>query len=207
MLNSGHSDVTSQPVSFPLHPVLGGMLSLSLGMPSRREGPPSIWDTHGISVNVFADPVASSTTPHPQELNPWSSGREETIHSSTAEKNENQTPVQDQRCQARPLATKSVIFSEGERAKNDSRVKEAEVPEESPSGRMSRLPCKDYVEGTCTNSFYEEWHLQNVCSTRPGVVASLGKIARMLIVRLMNNLVKGPRRMMTKKCSSHVEEV
>ena len=28
----------------------------------------------------------------------------------------------------------------------------------SPSGRMARLPCKDYVKGTCTNSFCEKWH-------------------------------------------------
>ena len=27
----------------------------------------------------------------------------------------------------------------------------------SPSGRMFRLPCKDYLKGTCTNSFCEEW--------------------------------------------------
>ena len=36
--------------------------------------------------------------------------------------------------------------------------REPEVPEESPSGRMSRLPCKDYLKGTCTNSFCEMWH-------------------------------------------------
>ena len=41
------------------------MLSRSIGMPSRREGPPSIWDTHGISGNVFANPTASSSTPYP----------------------------------------------------------------------------------------------------------------------------------------------
>ena len=29
----------------------------------------------------------------------------------------------------------------------------------SPSGRMSRWPCKDYLKGTCTNSFCEKWHL------------------------------------------------
>ena len=40
--------------------------------------------------------------------------------------------------------------------------------------------------------------LQNACSTRPRVVADLGKSALMHIVRLMNNLVKGPKRMMTK---------
>ena len=71
-VRSGHSHVTSQPVSFPPHPVPGAMLSRSEGMPSRKDGPPSIWDTHGISGNVFANPVASSTAPYPRELNPWS---------------------------------------------------------------------------------------------------------------------------------------
>ena len=28
----------------------------------------------------------------------------------------------------------------------------------SPSGRMSRWPCKDYLRGTCSNSFCERWH-------------------------------------------------
>ena len=28
----------------------------------------------------------------------------------------------------------------------------------SPSGRMSRWPCKDYLGGTCNNSFCEKWH-------------------------------------------------
>ena len=40
--------------------------------------------------------------------------------------------------------------------------------------------------------------LQNACSTRPRVAADLRKSARMHIVRLMNNLVKGPKRLMTK---------
>ena len=39
---------------------------------------------------------------------------------------------------------------------------------------------------------------QNACSTRPRVFADLVKSARVHIVRLMNNLVKGPKRMMTK---------
>ena len=29
----------------------------------------------------------------------------------------------------------------------------------SPSGRLSRWPCKDYFRGTCNNSFCEKWHL------------------------------------------------
>ena len=28
----------------------------------------------------------------------------------------------------------------------------------SPSGRMFRWPCKDYLKGTCNNSFFEKWH-------------------------------------------------
>ena len=28
----------------------------------------------------------------------------------------------------------------------------------SPSGRMARWPCKDYLRGTCNNSFCEKWH-------------------------------------------------
>ena len=109
-VRSGHSHVTSQPAFFTPVRDPGGMLSRSFGMPIRNDGPPSIWKTHGISEMVFADPVASSTAPYPQDLNPWRSGISEPIHSSTAEKNENQTPVQDQRCQSGPSAKISVTL-------------------------------------------------------------------------------------------------
>ena len=68
-VRSGHSHVTSQPVFFPPHPVPGGMLSRSFGMPRRKDGPLSIWDTHGFSGNVFANPTASSSAFYPQESN------------------------------------------------------------------------------------------------------------------------------------------
>ena len=71
-IRSGNSRVTSRTVSLPPHPIPEGMLSRSLGVPSRREGPPSIWDTDGFSGNVFADPDASSSAPYSQELDPWS---------------------------------------------------------------------------------------------------------------------------------------
>ena len=45
-IRSGNSHVTSRPVSFPPHPIPEGMLRQSFVSPSRREGPPSIWDTH-----------------------------------------------------------------------------------------------------------------------------------------------------------------
>ena len=68
----------------------------------------------------------------------------------------------------------------------------------SPSGRTSRWPCKDYLRGTCYNSFCENCTLQNACSTRPRVVVDLGKSAHSHIVRLMNSQAKGLKRMMTK---------
>ena len=117
-VRSGHSHVTSQLVSFPPHPVPVGMLSRSFGVPSRREGPPSIWHTHGISGNVFANPDASSSAPYPQELNPWSSPTEEPLFSSTVEKSERQKQDQDLRCQSGPSAKDSVIFSGGDSSKN-----------------------------------------------------------------------------------------
>ena len=70
-VRSGQSHVTSQPAFFPPFRDPGGMLSRSLGMPSRNDRPPSIWDTHGISGNGFANPTASSSAPYPQESNPW----------------------------------------------------------------------------------------------------------------------------------------
>ena len=84
--------------------------------------------------------------------------------------------------------------------------REPEVPEE-------RVPVIECLDGPAriTSKELAPIHsvksgtLQNACSTRPRAVANSVKSAHMHIVRLMNNLVKGPKRMMTK-CSSHVEE-
>ena len=117
-IRSGNSHVTSGPVSFPPHPIPEGMLSRSFVVPSRREGPPSIWDTHGKSGNVFANPDASSSAPYPQELHQWNSSIEEPLHSSTVEKSERQEQNQNLRCQSGPSAKNSVIFSGGDSSKN-----------------------------------------------------------------------------------------
>ena len=101
---SGNSHVTSRPVSFPPHPIPEGMLRHSFVTPSRREGPPSIWDTHGISGNVFANPDASSSAHYPQELNPWCKTIEEPLRMSTAEKSERPGQNRDLRCQSGPSA-------------------------------------------------------------------------------------------------------
>ena len=60
-VRSGQSHVTSQPAFSPLFLDPGGTPSRSLGMPNRNDRPPSIWDTHGKSGNVFANPTASSS--------------------------------------------------------------------------------------------------------------------------------------------------
>ena len=112
----GQSHVASQPVFFPPHPDPGGMQSRSLVMPSRNNGPPSIWDTHGMSGNVFATPTASSSALYPQESNTWISNVSK--HTSPQIMSESQTQVQDQRCQSRPSARNSVIPSEGGFSKN-----------------------------------------------------------------------------------------
>ena len=113
-VRSGLSHVPSHAAFLPPFRDPGGMLSRSPGMPSRKTGPPSIWDTHVFSGNVFANPAASSSAPYPQELNPWSSNMSENIHSSHAEKNKDQTPAQNQRCLSGPSAKKSVIPCEGD---------------------------------------------------------------------------------------------
>ena len=105
-------------MSFPAHPIHEGMLRHSFVSPRRKEGPPCIWDTHGISGNVFANPHASSSAPYPEELNPWGTTIEEPRHMSTAEKSERPEQNQDLRCQSGPSAKDSVIFSGGDSSKN-----------------------------------------------------------------------------------------
>ena len=117
-VRSGNSHVTSRPVSFPHHPIPEGMLRHSFVSPCRKKGPPSIWDTHGISGNVLANPPASSSAPYPQELNQWNSSIEESLHTSTVEKSERPEQNRDLRCQSGPSDKDSVIFSGGDSSKN-----------------------------------------------------------------------------------------
>ena len=107
-VRSGQSHVTSQSVLFPPHPIPGGMLSRSL---SRNDRPPSIWDTHGISGNVLANPTASSSAPYPRESNL-------SEHTSSHVMSESQTPVQDQRCRSGPSARNSFDLSGGDSSKD-----------------------------------------------------------------------------------------
>ena len=115
-VRSGLSHVPSQPAFFPPFRDPGGMLSRSLGMPSRSDKPPDIWDTHGISGNVFVNPPASSSSPYPGGFNPWISNVSE--HTSPHVTSERQTPALDPRCQSGPSARNSFNPCEGRFLKN-----------------------------------------------------------------------------------------
>ena len=117
-VRGGNSHVTNQPMLFPKHPIREGMLRPLFVSPRPKEGPPSIWDTHGISENVFANPHASSSAPYPQELNPWGTTVEEPLHMSTAEKSERPEQNQDLRCQSGPSAKDSIFLDGGDSSKN-----------------------------------------------------------------------------------------
>ena len=117
-VRSGNSHVTSRPVSFPPHPIPAGLLRPSFVSPRRKEGPSSIWDTHGKSGNVFANLSASSSAVHPQELNQWCTKIEKPLHTFTVEKNVRPEQNQDLRCQSGPSVKDSVIFSGKDSSKN-----------------------------------------------------------------------------------------
>ena len=101
-----------------------------------------------------------------------------------------------------------------ERAKNDTgefclqilscsrmseKHREPEVPEEEvPVVECLDGPARITLKELAPIHSVQSGTLQNACSTRPRVVADFGKSAHMHIARLMNNLVKGPKRMMTK---------
>ena len=118
-VRSGNSHVTSRPMLFPRHPIPEGLLRPSFVSPRRKEGLPDIWDTPGISGNVFANPQASSSAPYPQDLNsPWKKTIEEPLHMSTAETSDRPERNQDLRCQSGPSAKDSVVLSGEDYSKN-----------------------------------------------------------------------------------------
>ena len=74
---------------------------------------------------------------------------------------------------------------------------------EVPQAGVPVVECLDglariILEELAITHFVKNGTLQNACSTRPRVVVGLGKSALLRIVRLMNNLAKGLKRMVTK---------
>ena len=97
-VRSGLSHVPSQPALLPYLRDPGGMLSLSLGMLIRNDKPPDIWDTHGKSGNVFANPPASSSSPYPGGFNPWISNVTEDTSPHVTSESQNPDTTLDPRC-------------------------------------------------------------------------------------------------------------
>ena len=54
-VRSGNSHVTSQPMSFPAHPIPEGMLRPSFKSQRHTDGPPNIWDTSGKSLSSLSE--------------------------------------------------------------------------------------------------------------------------------------------------------
>ena len=73
-------------------------------------------------------------------------------------------------------------------------VPEAEVPAVERLDGLARIT----LEELAITHFVKNGTLQNARSTRPRVVVGLGKSAHMHTVRLMNSVVKCPKRMMLK---------
>ena len=118
-VRSGYSHVTSRPVSFPTSSSSWWNAKAFHGNaePQRRAAK-HLGHAWFFGKRFFANPVASSTAPHPQELNPWNSSIEEPLHSSAVEKSERPEQNQDLRCQSGPSAKDSVIFSGRDSSKN-----------------------------------------------------------------------------------------
>ena len=62
--------VRSVPSHVPSQPALLPPCRDPGGLQSRNNQPPDIWNSQGISGNVFANPPASSSSPYPQGFNP-----------------------------------------------------------------------------------------------------------------------------------------
>ena len=94
------------------------MLSRSLGMPSRNNQPPDIWDTHGISGNVFVNPPVSSSSPCPQRFNLWIPNITEHISRHVSRGRQIPDTASDPRCQSGPSARNSFDPNEGRFSKD-----------------------------------------------------------------------------------------
>ena len=103
---SGNSHVTSRPVSFPPHPIPEGMLSRSIGMSSRREGPSSILGHTWYIGKCFCKLrcVIISTLSSRIESMEFQDQTKNRFTHQRWKRVRRQTQDQDQRCQSGPSA-------------------------------------------------------------------------------------------------------
>ena len=121
MLNKYAVDFPTFPVTqryFHLVVILAGCQAVLWEMPSRNNKPPDIWDTHGISGNVFANPPASSSSLYPGGFNPWISKVTEDTSPHVTSERQNPDTALDPRCQSGPSARNSFDTEEGRFSKD-----------------------------------------------------------------------------------------
>ena len=68
----------------------------------------------------------------------------------------------------------------------------------SPSGRTSRWPCKDYLKGTCNNSFCEKWHPQECLFYKTKSGCRFGEKCSYAHRQVDEQPTRGLKRMVTK---------
>ena len=117
-VRSGPSHVPSQPALLPPYRDPGGLLSRPGGMLSHNDNPPDIWNTQGISGNVFANPPASSSSPYPGGFNPWISNVTEDTSPRVTSERQNPDTTLHPRFQTGPSAGNSFDPKEGRFLKN-----------------------------------------------------------------------------------------
>ena len=93
-----------------------------------------------------------------------------------------------------PNASLNAFIQQGEKTASNTRGPRRR----SPSGRKSRWPCKDYLKGTCNNSFCERWHPPEClfCKTKSG--CQIGRKCSYAHRQVDEQPTKGLKRMMTK---------
>ena len=100
-----------------------------MGMPSRNDKPPSIWETHDISGNVFVNPPASSSSPYPQGINPWISNVTEDTSPHVTSERQTQTQLcirdasQDRQPEIHSILVRETLQRIMEQTNNDCRFR------------------------------------------------------------------------------------
>ena len=96
------------------------MLSRPGGMLNRNDKPLDIWNTHGISGNVFVNPPASSSSLYAGGFNPWISNVTKDTSPHVTSERQNPDTTLDPRCQSGPWPGEWVPKEGGQQAAADS---------------------------------------------------------------------------------------
>ena len=76
----------------------------------------------------------------------------------------------------------------------------------SPSGRTSRWPCKDYLRGTCNNSFCEKWHPPECLFYKTKSGCRFGEKCSFAHRQVDEQPTKRSETNEDKKCSGYIEK-